>query len=266
MAVTHTSYFGNAIVGQPMVGSDYNVYELHTSPRYAVGTGFQRSDGNCYRYVHYGLAVSKGQVVATDVSESSITGTNCISNPTSAGTVDWEKINQGAVGSHYVQTTLTLSNNQVAGGYLIIQGGTGEGHAYRIRGNTSWAGTTCRIELWDKIKVALDQTSDPTIIGSPYANLEPATTTPDYMVVGVAVTNATKDNYGWICTRGITPVFTMANVTGSVPLVLGGLGGAAITMERSGTGTGIHWQAPFGKALDTVAVARSFAPAQVWFE
>lgn len=275
MAVTSTSYFANAIVGQPQVGADYNIYDSHVSPRYSVGTGFTRSDGNKFRYCHFGLAAAVGMTVATDRSESNLSGSNQVINPTSAGKPDFEPINMGAVGSRYVEATLSLSNNQMAGGYLTVFGNTGSGYTYRIRGNTTPDSTrsgAARIQLWDKIKVALDQTSDISLIGSPYANLEPAVTgstgaiAADNGARGVAVVAQTKDYYGWICTHGVTSVNIGENTTAGVGLIQGGVAGSLV-MEAS-TLTGDNTVAAFvvGRALETVAVAQSAAPAYVSFE
>lgn len=275
MAVTGTNYFNNAIVGQPMAGADFNIYDVDTLPKYAVGTGFTRSDGNKYRYVHYGAATDMGEAVATDRSESNISGANCIQNPTSAGKPDFENINMGAVGSHYIQANLTITNNQVAGGYLMISSpGTGEGQEFRIRGNTSWNGSTTRIELYEPIQIALDQTSDPVIVGSPYANVEPATTaaasTGDSGAVGVSVRGGSAANYGWVCTHGITRVAIGANVTAGQGLIVTGPSGwfenSLGNTNPNATDGNARNVFMVGRALNSAAVAASYTNAYVQFE
>ena len=42
---TSANFYSNAIVGQPMAGSDIDVLERHSVPRFSVGYGFTRSDG-----------------------------------------------------------------------------------------------------------------------------------------------------------------------------------------------------------------------------
>jgi hypothetical protein len=154
MAVTSTNYFSNAIVGQPQVGADFNIYDTNAEPKYALGTGFERSDGNRYRYVHFGAAAAIGTVVGIDRSESNVSKSNAVINPTSAGKPAFEPVNMGAVGSHYVEATITVTSNQVAGAYMTVFGNTGEGYTYRVRGNTapdSDRSGAARFELYDPI-------------------------------------------------------------------------------------------------------------------
>ena len=274
MAVTGTSYFANAIVGQPQVGSDYDVHEVHLdTPRYAVGTGFERSDGNRYRYVHYGLAAAVGQLVSQDRSESSISGANLVINPTSAGKPDFEPVNMGAIGSHFVEATLSLSADQMSGGTMHIVSGTGMGYTYRIRGNTAPDSTrsgAARIQTYEPIKVALDQTSDVNLVGSKYANLEPAITgtaiAADNTLAGICQSAATKDDFGWICTAGITTVITTANTTGGQPLMQGGIAGTVVPLGIIDSATNVDIRFLVGTAIDTQAVASSWSAAVVRFE
>ena len=271
MAVTQSNYFANAIVGQPQVGADFDIFDVSTtSPKYAVGLGFERSDGNKYRYVHYGLATAVGLTVSTDRSESNKSGANLVINPTSAGKPDFEPVQMGAIGSHFVEATITITANQMAGGYMHIVGGTGRGYTYRIKGNIvpdSTRSGAARIETYEPIKVALDQTSDINLVGSMYANLEPATTGTvigaDISVAGVAVSAATKDDYGWICTKGVTTVVMEVNSTGGAALVQGGRAG---TMNLKNTAANQSTAPTLGIALDTQAVASSWAAAYVKFE
>ena len=46
MTLPSAQYFSNAIVGQMQVGADVNLYRQDTAPKYAVGQGFTRGDGN----------------------------------------------------------------------------------------------------------------------------------------------------------------------------------------------------------------------------
>lgn len=209
MAVSTSSYFSNSIIGAPQLGADIDIYETTSSPKYAIGFGFTRADGNKYRYAHFGALVAAGAVVATDVSESAqanlLQAGALVANLTK---VDGETLNPNAVGSKYAQLVVTATADQFAGAYLNIHSGTGFGFIYRIRGNEA---TSARVtgnahfELYDPIAVALDSNSEIAIVGSPYANLEGATTT-DAVPAGVAVTNVTASNYGWICTHGVTSV------------------------------------------------------------
>ena len=275
MAVTGTNYFANAIVGQPQVGADFDIFDSHSLPRYAVGMGFTRSDGNKFRYCHFGAVTEIAESVATDRSEGGISGTNVVINPTSAVAVNFESANAGAIGSHFVQATLTANANQFAGGYLVINGGTGVGITYRIKGNTATNDPTTsdmRFQLYKPIAVALDQTSDIIAVPSPYSNLEPSTTlvagtvTGDQGVRGISVVGHSAPSYGWICTHGTIGVVTEANVTAGVAVVQGGRAGTLKAQEIFDTNTNVAAQFHLGMFLDTVPVAGSIAPAYVQFE
>jgi hypothetical protein len=122
--------------------------------------------------------------------------------------------------------------------------------------------------------VALDQTSDITFNGSPYANLEATVTAAagaiasDVLPSGVTVRAQASNQYGWILTRGVGPVRIGTNVTCGGSLVIGATSGVATAADWGNltmTATQVMPHA-IGRALDTVAIARSIAPAQVWFE
>jgi hypothetical protein len=211
MAVTSdTNYYSNAIVGTPQVGADINVHELHSTPKFAIGFGFERADGAKFRYCQFGAATAASRVVSVDVSESAIiasiaTNTGLASNTTTA--VAGEAALPGAAGSHYVEVTATPANTQTfAGGYLGVTGGTGQGYMYRIK-SSSATGTPstsrCRLQLFEPLAVAIDTTSDLSIIGSPYANLEAATFTADALVVGVTMAAPSANSFAWVQTKGL---------------------------------------------------------------
>ena len=244
MAVNSSSYFNNAIVGQTQVGAGVNLYASSTSPAFALGTKFERSDGNVYRYGHFGLTTPAGSMVATDISETCIADTdNAIIAPASAVAVQGETMQPGDIGSHYVQMTVAaITADQLAGGYLHTTDDTGEGYCYRIKGNTATdvvATGDIRIQLWDRIQVALDATTDAIVTGSRWSNLEPATTT-DVFAAGVAMTAQATADYGWIQTAGIATVLTAGVVvlgSGCILTATAGAVGPAVEtdiLERVG--------------------------------
>jgi hypothetical protein len=207
---TSSNYYNSAIVGQPMVGADINVHDRHNTPHYAVGFGFQRSDGNCFRYVQYGAAVVAGALVGNVATNSNLASTNAlVVAPATAVAVVGEIIRPGAIGSKYAEIILTtVANNQFAGGILVTTKDTGIGYTYRIRGNTATGNPATgnfRAELYEPIKIALDNTTDIAIAAPKYANLAANTfvqgTTAN--IVGVSMAAASNNDYGWVCTRGI---------------------------------------------------------------
>jgi hypothetical protein len=187
MARSTSSYFSNALPALPAMGFDVNIYEEHSTPRWALGTKFERHDGNIYRYVHFGATVNRGVLVARDLSETDVVDTdNAIIAPASAQTTT-----DGTIGSKFIELTLaSVIADQYAGGIIYITDDTGEGYSYRIKGNTATdnpATGNIRVELYDKLIVAVDTSSDFAISGSKYSNLEIATAGTDMLITGVSV-------------------------------------------------------------------------------
>ena len=196
MAVSTDAYFSNSVVGHMNVGGNVDIYKIDTSPKFPIGQGFIRADGNKYRYGHFGAATGAGLFVSTDVSESCMADKdNSITSPAAAFQMADENsgVYPGAIGSKYViintSATVTATADLFAGGYLITTDDTGEGFTYRIKGNTAKddpATDYCRIELYDPIVVAMSATTDASIIGCKYANLEGAIGGGDTIASGVS--------------------------------------------------------------------------------
>jgi hypothetical protein len=233
MAVSTEAYFSNSTVGQMMVGADINIHQVDSSPKFPVGQGFTRADGNKYRYACIGAATSAGQLMSQDISEScNADEDNVIVAPATAQNIDGTNINAGDVGSHYVEITLaSQTKDQYAGGYFITTDDTGEGYTYRVRGNTATDTPTSgnfRLELYDPVKVAVDNTTDFSLVGSLYSNLEQNTSRTDCAIAGILQTSVdSAGDFAWVCTHGVTAVKT--NSTTSV--------GGAITPAESTAGS-----------------------------
>ena len=207
---TSTNYYNSAIVGQPMAGADIDVHDRHITPHYAIGFGFQRADGNMFRYVQYGAAVVAGALVGNVATNTNLASTNALVVLSSTAlAIAGELLKPGMAGSRFVEITLaTVANDQFAGGYLVTTKDTGIGYTYRIKGNSATgypaATTSFQMELYEKIKVAMDNTTDIAIAAPKYANLAANTFVQGTAanIVGVAMAAASTDNYGWVCTKG----------------------------------------------------------------
>jgi len=233
---TSSNFYSNAIVGQPMAGSDIDVLERHSAARFSVGFGFTRSDGNCFRYVQYGDVVLAGVLVGNVQTNTNLASTDAlVVAPATAVAVNGDpaSIRPGSVGSRYVEIILaTVAANQFAGGYLAITKDTGIGYTYRIRGNTATnnpATGNLRIELYERIKVALDNTSDIAIAASKYVNLTAyaAVEGTTSNVVGVAMCLVSNNDYGWVCTKGRVGALCKTTNTG--------IGNVAVVSLTSGS-------------------------------
>lgn len=207
MAVSTDSYFSNSIVGQMQIGADVDIYETNETPKYAVGQGFERADGNRYRYSHFGETTAVGTIVAADRSESEYAQNGAVG--CTGSTRGGEIFAANAIDSRYMEVVITATASQFAGGYLSVYTGTGTGYTYRIKDNiatTSINGVAGHvyIDLYDPLYTAIDTTSGICITPSKYANLETADYTADAVVAGATVCGVTATDYAWICTRGNT--------------------------------------------------------------
>lgn len=243
MALNSSSYFSNAIVGVPQVGTDVNVLETHANPKFALGTKFERQDGNVYRYAYVNTAVAAGRMVAADFSDAGVVVTdNIVIDPASAVAVAGESVKPGDVGSHYVQITLaSISANQFKGGYLAIEDGSGEGYQYRIKGNTATgtpASGDIRIELYDQIKVRLSPNTDIIIVPQLTNSCVSATTATDAVAVGVLQADTTASlPFAWVQTAGVATCLQDGTLALGDPLVMSRNTAGAV-MQFGGGGTG----------------------------
>lgn len=206
-AVSTDTVFSNNIPGDSII-TNSTMFDADATPKYAVGTKVTMSDGREFRYAHFGADTNRGLLVAPDASESSnVSTSNIVVAPASAQTTT-----DGTINSKFVEVTLgSITANQFRGGYLHILDDTGEGYTYRIRSNTATgdpATGNIRIQLYDKLQVALDATTDIAIQGSPYANVEAATAATDTVVAGVSMStmDVSEAPYGWIQVGGIATV------------------------------------------------------------
>lgn len=211
MAVSSSAYFSNAIVGVPQAGGDMNIYQQDLSPKFAIGTKFERQDGCVFRYAHFGAACSRGQIVTPDLLESAVFYTaNCLMATASAfqQTMERAGLYPNMSGSRFVVAHLSsVTADTYAGGYLSISSGTGLGYTYRIRGNQASNGTSCIFELYETLQAGCDNTSDISIAPSKYANLQPCIsgTTDLSIPVGIACISISTA-WGWIQTKGLCGV------------------------------------------------------------
>jgi len=145
----------------------------------------------------------------------------------------------GAIGSRFIQMTLaSITANQYVGGKIIITGATGIGYTYDIKSNTATNDPVTgdiRIGLQQPLQVALAADSDVQIVGSPYHDLEDATTT-DACVVGVTCSTVVVATapFAWIQTKGIVGILqdvnvaviggvaTLSNITAGAVTLMGG--------------------------------------------
>lgn len=191
------------------------VHEVSTTKKGDLGAVLAFSDGRVYRYCSTDSDISVGQIVVTTNNKQAISATY-FGRTTSAAPIAGEG---GAVGDTKIAFTSDVSGitqDEYAGGYLIITAGTGKGVCVRVKGNdASPSSGHAYIYLFenDPLPVALDNTSAGMLIASPFADVAVHTAKDfggdqDQVVVGraAATTTAGTDSttqYFWVQVAGV---------------------------------------------------------------
>lgn len=236
MAVSTSSVFSIAAGSPPQVVGAFDKFAKDATPKYPCGYKVETACGDVYRYCHFGADVNRGVLVSQDLSESSLADDdNHVIAPASCVTKT-----DGTVGSYYLEATLTATVDQYAGAKLLTTDDTGEGYTYDILGNTATndpATGNIRIHLAQPLQVALDATTDISIRGNRYANLEIATTT-DEVVAGVTCStmDVSEQAWGWVQTKGQVGILQDGTIAlGDMVALSDGTSGAVHVIGGGGT-------------------------------
>lgn len=213
MAISSSSYFSNRATPAPTL-ADFNKFDKHAAPKFALGHKVELCDGSVYRYAQFGADTAAGLLVSTDLSETSLVDTDnsVVASASCVTTTD------GTIGSRFLQLTVAaVTAGQYAGGKLITTDDAGEGYTYDIKNNTATdtpATGSIRIELFQPLQVALTTASDVSIIASPFNDVEAASAT-DPVVAGVSCSamDVSEQAFGWIQTKGLVGALVDGTVT-----------------------------------------------------
>ena len=216
------TYNTNSIQGWLNGIDEASIYDVDVRPKFAIGSGFKRADGNIYRYCNFIGTATQGVMVSHIVADVDvkyaqppvIMGTSATQQGGDAIGTYPSRIN-----SRYVLVTgAGAVKDMYAGGYLSVGRGTGAGYSYRIKGNTAAAtvnavANTVIIELYDQLVLALDASTYVSLIGSLYTDLIICTPGTNYLSVGVTQGNMTANTFGWVCTHGVTQCLVDGTIT-----------------------------------------------------
>lgn len=221
--------------GSPQA-SDQLILASDTVQRMNLGAYMETPDGRGFRYCLNGaVATVPGKVYqgtaldATNMQPSGGLGLSA-ANSTVSATI---AANAGDT-QVTISTSITLTLNQLAGGYMSVNVTPGQGYTYRIKGNTAVTSAAgCVITLVDPIVVGLTTSSKVIVVMHPYAGvvIEPGTPTANIAGVStfiIAAATAAIPTYGWLQTRGACAVlFTGTGVAGkAVGSLSGGTSGS----------------------------------------
>lgn len=184
--------------GSPQVGIGQPYLNNDSTPLNNPGQVIFGSDGSKYVYVQAGAtAITSGMLLQSPAQD---TGEQDVA------------VAATAVGATQIvtTTTLTVTANQYAGGYVVVSVTPGIGYRYKIQSHPAATAAALTITLAEPVQVALTTSSRIDLTFNPYVNVIPSPTTPSSSLVGVACGNITAGNYGWACVRGVATVINDA--------------------------------------------------------
>lgn len=126
-----------------------------------------------------------------------------------------------------ISDSITLTANQLAGGYLSVAVTPGEGYTYRIAGNTAVTGAaSCVITLEDPLQVAITTASRIVMCANPYGAAVVMPTSITSAPLGVSTYIITTAYYGWFQTHGACAVLNNGGTAIGLGITPGGAEGA----------------------------------------
>lgn len=184
-------------------GFQQGIYQISETRKEELGTLRILSDGRKFRYARAGgSALSAGKLG--------------VSAAINAAHADEAILAAVAIGEKILDLTVTagaaITENELRGGAFQINDGTGEGYSYTIDANSaiSASETGIKITLEEGIKVALDTTSEFTLVHSPWNDVIESTTLA--ASVGIPVVAVTAAYYYWAQTGGLAVALMGATV------------------------------------------------------
>lgn len=190
------------VTGPNASAPNQSIYAQSSTQEAAVGFRMTFGDDRVYRYSGpCASAITQGHTVSRDLSVTDVVDSdNVILPPASSVNTD-----DGKIGSTHIEITLaSVTAGQYKGAIISLSDDTGEGYQYYIKDNTATndpASGTIRLTLADPLVVAVDATTDFGIMGNPWTQVRPFTTT-DTQLCGIAVCPITAAYYAWLQTWG----------------------------------------------------------------
>jgi len=179
------------------------IVEQSSTQEYEVGTKLVYSDGRVFRYARNGgTALSKAYMTTSEALYARAVDELQSTYGTSAEVGDVEIDIDVATGGSW-------TDNEYAGGFMVVNKATGIGDIYKILANAinTSDDTLMRIRLERPIRTALDATSELTFVKSPWQEVDVMPTTAEGTPAGVPLIAVTANYYCWLQTGGYAPLY-----------------------------------------------------------
>lgn len=161
-----------------------------TNPSISLGAQYVAPDGRKYRFARAGaVALVVGNVVqapAEDTADQDITPT-----ATAVGATQFT-----------TSSTMTVTANQYAGGYVSVSVTPDLGGVYKIKSHPAATAAALTFTLEEPIRTAWTTSTRLDFVANPFNGVVVCPTTRTSTPVGVAVNDLAINGYGWIQTFG----------------------------------------------------------------
>lgn len=203
--------------------ANLNPFDSGTVQKYPLGLKVTLND-RTYRYVEFGGTAGAGTVCQREAPDAAH---------------DDLAVAASAIGavSATISTSITLVENEYAGGSFTAETDTGLGYNYLITKHDADAATGGAVVTFTPpLVVALDTTSDIKLVKSAYKEIIIAPTTLTGAIVGVSCCAGADGTFGFIQTSGDAVVLTDGTVViGQHVRVSDATAGAVEPLDRDGT-------------------------------
>jgi hypothetical protein len=184
-----------------------------------------KTDDKTYRAVKFGEAVTAGKLVQAPAVDADF------EDLVVAGDVE--------VGARAIAVTLGASGvtaNQFEGGTVYVTNEAGEGVAYTIDSHLAAdPAAVLTLTIREDVTVAMtDATTVVTMLANPFVDVINAPTTLTNKVLGVAVSTAAAGDFGFIQTKGMSPVLAGGIVAANTAVYASGSVSGAIAAAANG--------------------------------
>lgn len=212
--LTLPSYPQGVIFGDESQPRDQSIYEQSSTQKYELGTKLVFSDGRVFRYARNGgTALSKSLMTTSEALYGRAVEELQSTYGTSAEIGDVEIDIDVTTGGSW-------TDDEFAGGFMVVNKDTGIGDIYKILANAinSSDDTLMRVRLETPIRTALDATSELTLVKSPWREVDVMPVTAEGTPAGVPLIDVTANYFCWLQTGGYAPLIVDTSET----LVKGG--------------------------------------------
>lgn len=126
-----------------------------------------------------------------------------------------------AIGDLTISTSssITVTANQYAGGWVMVTVTPGQGYAYKIKSHPAVTAGTCAFALEDSVQVALTTSSRLDLVANPYSAVVINPTTATSIPVGAAIYPIAIGEFGWAQTKGVANLLADGAITVGTSLV-----------------------------------------------